>query len=87
MHGRWSEETGTPAHTPSGAPYMHMHASTHMHGGRWSEETDTPAHTPSGAPVESLLLRPRSVLIFCDTAYREHCHEVAPLADGVEVSH
>lgn len=51
----------------------------------WSEETDTPAHTPTGEPVESLLLRPRSLLVFEGRAYREHCHEVAALEDGIEV--
>ena len=51
----------------------------------WSEETDTPAHTPEGAPVECLLLKPRSLLLFCGQAYREHCHEVAPLVDGIEI--
>ena len=35
--------------------------------------------------MESLLLRPRSLLLFCGDAYREHCHEVASLPAGVEV--
>lgn len=51
----------------------------------WSEETDTPAHTPTGDPIECLLLRPRSLLLFGGQAYREHCHEVAALDDGLEV--
>lgn len=51
----------------------------------WSEETDTPAHSPAGEPVETLLLRPRSLLLFAGQAYREHCHEVAALEDGTEV--
>lgn len=50
----------------------------------WSEETDTPKHTPNGLPVECVLLRPRSLLIFCGQAYREHCHEIAALQDGLE---
>ena len=50
----------------------------------WSEETDTPAHAPVGEPVESLLLRPRSLLIFGHSAYREHCHEVRALPEGIE---
>ena len=51
----------------------------------WSEETDTPRHTPRGPPTESLLLRPRSLLLFCGEAYREHCHEVGAPPGGVEV--
>ena len=51
----------------------------------WSDRTDTPAHIPRGAPTESVLLRPRSLLLFCGQAYREHCHEVAALPDAVEV--
>lgn len=51
----------------------------------WSEETDTPRHTPRGDPVESVLLRPRSLLLFSHAAYREHCHEVAAAPDGFEV--
>ena len=50
----------------------------------WSEATDTPAHVPSGTPVETLLLQPRSLLLFCGEAYHEHCHEVAPAPDGFE---
>ncbi|KAL1503413.1 hypothetical protein AB1Y20_011464 [Prymnesium parvum] len=51
----------------------------------WDPETDTPAHRVEGPPVESLLLRPRSLLLFCGTAFREHCHEVAAVPDGSEV--
>lgn len=51
----------------------------------WSDETETPDHTPRGPPVETLLLRPRSLLLFTGDAYREHCHEVAAAAGGVEV--
>lgn len=31
-----------------------------------------------------MLLRPRSLLIFCGSAYREHCHAVAALPHGQE---
>jgi hypothetical protein len=51
----------------------------------WSEETDTPAHAPNGPPLECVLLRRRSLLLFCGDAYRVHCHEVAPAPSGAEV--
>ena len=49
----------------------------------WNAQTDTPAHTPEGPPVQTLLLQPRSLLVFRGAAFREHCHEVAPLTEEV----
>jgi len=51
----------------------------------WNPETDTPRHEARGPPIETILLQPRSLLLFRGAAFREHCHEVAALADGVEV--
>uniref|UniRef100_A0A7S4C1L5 Fe2OG dioxygenase domain-containing protein n=2 Tax=Chrysotila carterae TaxID=13221 RepID=A0A7S4C1L5_CHRCT len=51
---------------------------------QWDENTDTPAHKPDGPPVECLLLRPRSLLVFSGSAFREQCHEVRACADARE---
>ncbi|KAL3932597.1 MAG: hypothetical protein SGPRY_000636 [Prymnesium sp.] len=52
---------------------------------KWNPETDTPAHQVRGPPFETLLLQPRSLLLFCGEAFREHCHEVAATEDGIEI--
>ena len=51
----------------------------------WNPETDTPARGKLGSPMQTLLLQPRSLLLFSASAFREHCHEVAALPGCKEV--